>query len=65
MKTIVKVYINGDYFSHIFNMPMKEFMQKWNNQIKGIGHFTHSDNQGKTIIINPSNCGMIEIDSLE
>lgn len=65
MKTIVSVYFNGAYFSHEFDMNIKEFMLKWNNQINAVGFFTHSNNVGKTIIINPSNCGMIEIDELE
>jgi hypothetical protein len=61
MKTHVYVCLDGAGFDYIFNMDIDSFKSKWANQIGGVGYFTHQDESGTWIIINPSKCGVIEI----
>lgn len=64
MKTKVTVHFNGAYFEHLFSIDKTSFMKIWNNHILAIGYFELDNDEGKTIIINPSNCGMVEIEEI-
>ena len=64
MRTKVTAHLNGAYVDHLFDMDKVTFMQKWNNHIAGIGYFEHVNTNGVTVIINPSNCALIEIEEV-
>ena len=66
--TEVKVNFNGAIMKYLFAIEKNEFIKIWDNHIGGIGHFQfpgyvehiHPFDQA-LIIINPSQCGSIEI----
>ena len=57
----VHVIFNGASIHYEFFEDLETFMRRWNNQLAGAGYFTSKDTDGKLVIINPSNCGTIEI----
>jgi hypothetical protein len=48
-----------------FDMKLSIFLDKWKNQINGTGFFSEYDVSGNFIVINPSNCGLIEFREVE
>lgn len=63
MKTSVYICLNGAAFDYVFDTPIDKFIKHWDNQIHGCGFFSGYDVNRKLIIINPSNCGVIEFSS--
>lgn len=63
--TRVTAHINGDTHYYYFALSKEGFMSMWNNQIPGCGYYTGRDEDGKIVIINPSNCGAIEIEEFK
>lgn len=61
MKTCVDIILNGASFTYYFSMSKKDFMKRWNNNTPVIGYISLEDITGKTVIINPSNCSVVEI----
>jgi hypothetical protein len=60
VKTSVYICFNGAAFDYVFDAPLDIFIKSWNNQINGCGYFVGYDINQKYIIINPSNCGLVE-----
>jgi hypothetical protein len=60
MRTNVYICFNGGSFDYVFNTTISEFVKTWNNQVNGCGFFSGFDAENKFIVINPSNCGLIE-----
>jgi len=58
---IVDIMFNGATFSYKFDMSLESFIKIWDNHNAGVGYFTGEDVDRKTIIINPSHCGAIEM----
>jgi hypothetical protein len=56
---------NGVTTECVFNLNINKFHEKWRNHILGVGYFTNIDDDGETIIINPSQCGLIHIEEIE
>lgn len=44
-----------------FRYEKVEFMIRFNNQLAGQGYYIDNTIDGKTLVINPSNCSFIEI----
>ena len=66
--TEVNVNFNGATMKYLFMVEKDEFIKTWDNHIGGIGHFQFpgyvdfiDENHETLIIINPSQCGSIEI----
>ncbi|RST57644.1 hypothetical protein D5F11_021530 [Siminovitchia terrae] len=57
----VHVMFNGASMYYEFENDIEGFMKRWNNHMPAVGFFTGEDKDGKKVIINPSNCGTIEI----
>lgn len=60
-KTALQIYFNGLELCYQFPIEKETFMKHWNNQIDGAGYFKGEDESGQCVIINPSQCGVIEI----
>ncbi|WP_107838648.1 hypothetical protein [Metasolibacillus meyeri] len=60
-KVQVSVHFNGASNYYYFPMDKETFMKQWNNQIAGIGFYSADDEKGCFIVINPTNCGAIEV----
>lgn len=60
-KVEVIVYFNGAYNYYYFLMDIESFMKRWHNHLNIAGYFEGNDQEGRYIVINPSNCGTIEI----
>lgn len=57
----VKVVFNGGYDNYQFDRGFDEFVSDWSSQVKEFGFFKGLDVNGNIIVINPSNCGTVEI----
>jgi hypothetical protein len=64
-KTLVFVQFNGWSQEFYFKIPYKEFHKHWTNQIVGVGYVSLFDENGKFVIINPSQCGYITIENVK
>lgn len=47
-----------------FECTKSDFMDRFENQLAGVGYFIDKTIEGKTLVINPSNCSFIEIDEV-
>ena len=63
--TEVNIYLNGAGVRYVFDIEKSEFLDKFNNDIAGIGFYIGEDIEGKTVIINPHNCSTIKINSIK
>lgn len=61
MKTTIRISFNDFDINHTFDMDLETTIQKWNNHITAVGYFSNRDEKGRFVVINPSNCGIIEI----
>jgi hypothetical protein len=65
LKTMVTIHFNNGITTECsFDLDIKTFNEKWDNHIAGIGYFTHTDDEGSRVIINPSQCGFIHIEEI-
>ncbi len=60
-KTMVAVHFNGATNYYYFLEDKESFLKRWNNHIPAVGYFKSRDENGNEIIINPSQCGGIEM----
>lgn len=61
VKTSVGVIFDGTLITYIFNKPKEEFLKLWKNHICAVGYISLDDENGNHVIINPTNCGIVEI----
>lgn len=61
MNTLVYVMFNGGASENIFDIPLKEFKEMWDTQIRATGYFEGVNRDGNRVVINPSQCPVIEI----
>lgn len=61
MKTTIYITFNGADNNYTFNMDLETTIKKFNNHITAVGFFSAHDEKGRFVVINPSNCGIIEI----
>ena len=60
-KTEVTVLIGNETYCYRFPLDKETFLEYWHNHLPAVGYFTGKDDSGNEIIINPTNCGVIEI----
>ena len=65
MKTCVYIMFNGADKTIYFPMDKKTFMSRWDNHVIGCGYLTMDDEEGNTVVINPSNCGVVDISEVK
>ena len=54
------IILNGNEFNYIFNEEVDSFKKQWDEQIESVGYFSGYDYTNAFVIINPSQCGIIE-----
>lgn len=57
----VEVMFNGASNLYEFDMEHERFMEKWGHNINEVGYFQAYEKTGHWIVINPSQCGTIDI----
>jgi hypothetical protein len=61
LKTKVAVHFNGASNFYRFAINKETFMRDWESQIFNLGFYSATDEKGVYVVINPSQCGGIEI----
>lgn len=60
-QTEVIVRLNNETYYYRFPIDKETFLKYWHNHLPAVGYFTGKDDSGNEVIINPTNCGVIEI----
>lgn len=60
-KTEVIVRIGNETYYYCFPLNKEVFLRRWDKQLAGAGYFAGIDDSGNEIVINPSQCGIVEI----
>lgn len=64
---VTRVAVHNPMFEvyHSFSHTKDEFLKLFNNHLTAVGYYSGNTTDGKTVIINPSQCALIEIEEKE